>query len=142
MGFGYFMYSHSLVPVIDLWISGRDIRPHHCHLRPSPNHPPPSSPSLPINIATSAIIVIVKLGVVNAAETLLQPPPPATFIVASTTSHLFRQRQAILSPILFFTAGSPPFSRQTIFFFNTKNRQAWLNCSPLPKLQLPKGNFR
>ena len=24
MGFGYFMYSHSLVPVIDLWISGRD----------------------------------------------------------------------------------------------------------------------
>ena len=27
MGFGYFMYSHSLVPVIDLWISGRDIKP-------------------------------------------------------------------------------------------------------------------
>ena len=26
MGFGYFMYSHSLVPVIDLWNSGRDIR--------------------------------------------------------------------------------------------------------------------
>ena len=25
MGFGYFMYSHSLVPVINLWISGRDI---------------------------------------------------------------------------------------------------------------------
>ena len=24
MGFGYFMYSHSLVPVIDLWISGRE----------------------------------------------------------------------------------------------------------------------
>ena len=24
MGFGYFMYFHSLVPVIDLWISGRD----------------------------------------------------------------------------------------------------------------------
>ena len=24
MGFGYFMYSHSLVPVIDLWFSGRD----------------------------------------------------------------------------------------------------------------------
>ena len=24
MSFGYFMYSHSLVPVIDLWISGRD----------------------------------------------------------------------------------------------------------------------
>ena len=24
MGFGYFMYSHSLVPVIDLWISGCD----------------------------------------------------------------------------------------------------------------------
>ena len=24
MGFGYFMYSHCLVPVIDLWISGRD----------------------------------------------------------------------------------------------------------------------
>ena len=24
MGFGYFMYSYSLVPVIDLWISGRD----------------------------------------------------------------------------------------------------------------------
>ena len=24
MGFGYFMYSHSLVPVIDLWNSGRD----------------------------------------------------------------------------------------------------------------------
>ena len=24
MGFGYFTYSHSLVPVIDLWISGRD----------------------------------------------------------------------------------------------------------------------
>ena len=24
MAFGYFMYSHSLVPVIDLWISGRD----------------------------------------------------------------------------------------------------------------------
>ena len=23
-GFGYFMYSHSLVPVIDLWILGRD----------------------------------------------------------------------------------------------------------------------
>ena len=24
MGFGYFMYSHSLVPVIDPWGSGRD----------------------------------------------------------------------------------------------------------------------
>ena len=24
MGFGYVMYSHSLVPVIDLWFSGRD----------------------------------------------------------------------------------------------------------------------
>ena len=24
MGFGYFMYSHSLVPVIDSWGSGRD----------------------------------------------------------------------------------------------------------------------
>ena len=24
MGFGYLMYSHLLVPVIDLWISGRD----------------------------------------------------------------------------------------------------------------------
>ena len=24
MGFGYFMYSHSLVPVIDLLFSGRD----------------------------------------------------------------------------------------------------------------------
>ena len=24
MGFGYFMYSHSLVPVIYLWFSGRD----------------------------------------------------------------------------------------------------------------------
>ena len=24
MGFGYFMYSHSLVSVIDLWFSGRD----------------------------------------------------------------------------------------------------------------------
>ena len=24
MGFGYFMYSHSLVPVIDLWFSSRD----------------------------------------------------------------------------------------------------------------------
>ena len=25
MGFGYFMYSHSLAPVIDQWSSGRDI---------------------------------------------------------------------------------------------------------------------
>ena len=128
--------------VITIILRYHHLRPHHCHLRPSPNHPPPSSPSLPINIATSVVIVVVKLGVVDAAETLLQPPPPATFIVASTTSHLFRQRQAILSPVLFFIAGSPPFSRQTVFIFNTKNRQAWLNCSPLPKLQLPKGNFR
>ena len=41
MGFGYFMYSHSLVPVIDLLFSGRD------------------------KVGIRALIAIVELGILS-----------------------------------------------------------------------------
>ena len=87
--------SYSNSSAINIILRFHHLRPHLCYLRPSPNYPPPLFPSLSISIATSVVIVDVKLGVVDVAEVLLQPPPSAAFIVASTTSQLFGQLQAI-----------------------------------------------